>query len=457
METEKAKHDHVLGLLTEGNNALIEAEELSLSVKILRVELEEAENQLDAQDFHAAVATAEEATSTARELIHKFVTARDRLVEIQAFIYDGNGIGTDTGKATDLLGEARDAMAEQRLDEALDLTDRAENEVNERQEEMASYELETVLDLREEAEEEGMILTSIDTTIEEANELSEAKDHKATILRLREGIEEGRSLLVKYQVAQESIAQADSLLTIMNELGIDSGVPTAELDKSKTLIPKEEYGTAKELADGIIGNSERALEDHLTEKVEALRGSFTRAEEIGIQVGDIERSFNEAHPQVDPIEYLAMASVIDEHDAQVKERTSAYDDALTRIEEAQTLFTDAEDLQVDISTALPTLEGARESLAGGIYADAAKGADQAREEILELQRQFVNKYIHDAVDLITELQNLGVDTVQSNEFLDQARAGLDLEEYPSAHSAALQAITESQRVKDLFKEASNLI
>jgi tetratricopeptide (TPR) repeat protein len=457
LETEKAKHDHVLGLLAEGANALIEAEELGLSVKVLRSEMEEAENQLDARDFHAAVATSEEATSTARELISKFVTARDRIVEIQAFIYDANGIGTNTGSATDLLGEARDAMAEQRLDEALDLTQRSETEVIERQEEMVSYELETLLDLREDAEEEGMVLSSIDNSIESANELNEAKDHKAAILRLREGIEEGRGLLVKFQVAQETIGRAEGLVTIMNELGIDSGVPTAELDKGKRLIPDEEYDTAKEVANGLIGDVTRALEDHITEMVDNLNGNFTRAGEIGIKVADIERSFNEAQPQVDPAEFLAMASLIDEHVAQVKERTSAYDDALSRIEEAQTLFTDAEDLQVDISTALPTLDGAREALAGGSYADAASRADTAREEVLELQRQFVNKYIKDAEDLIAELQNMGVDTVQANEFLDQAKAGLDLEEYPSAHSAALQAITESQRVKDLFNEASNLI
>ncbi len=41
LEVNKAKHERVMDLLTEGQNAIIEAEELGLSVKVLRIELED--------------------------------------------------------------------------------------------------------------------------------------------------------------------------------------------------------------------------------------------------------------------------------------------------------------------------------------------------------------------------------------------------------------------------------
>ncbi|MCK4300917.1 MAG: hypothetical protein KAX80_15360, partial [Planctomycetes bacterium] len=276
-------------------------------------------------------------------------------------------------------------------------------------------------------------------------------------LMYRQGIEEGRELLVKYQVAQESIAKAEGLLEIMNELEIDSGVPTAELERSQRLIPEEDYGQAKLVADNDINDMTRILDEHVTDRVEALQASFVRAEEIGIQVDDIQRSFEEEHSQQDLMEYIAVTTVIGTHEDRVKERTAAYDDAFNRIEEAQTLFTDAEGLQVDVSNASPSLEEARTALSAGRYPDAASKADEAREKVLDLQKQFVLKYIADAEALISELNNMGVDTIQANEYLEQARAGLDLEEYPSAHSSAVQAITESQRVKDLYKKASALI
>ncbi|NOQ52985.1 MAG: hypothetical protein GQ558_00095, partial [Thermoplasmata archaeon] len=457
LETDKAKHAHVVNQISEGHNAIIEAEELGLSVKVLRNELDEAESQLDERDFHAAVATTTDATQAARDLITLFITARDRIVEVQSFIYDASGIGTNTGRATDLLGEARDALAEQRLEETIDLAGRAEEEVNERQKEMVGFETEALTDLRDDALEQGMIVLTIETSLQQAAELSEEGDHKEAILRYRQGIEEGRERLVKYQVAQESIAEAEGLLEIMNELEIDSGVPTAELERSQRFVTEEDYDQAKHVADGDVNDMTRILDEHVTDRVEGLQASFTRAEEIGIQVDDLQRSFEEQHSQQDLKEYLAVTAVIKTHEDQVKERTAAYDDALNRIEEAQTLFTDAEELQVDVSTVSPLLEEARTALAAGRYPDAASKADEARENVLALQKQFVLKYIADAEALISELNNMGVDTIQANEYLEAARAGLDLEDYPSAHSSAVEAITESQRVKDLYNEASKLI
>jgi hypothetical protein len=457
LEVDKAKHELVNSLLTDGQNAIIEAEELGLSVKVLRNELEEAENQLELRDFHTAVTTTTEATQAARDLIEQFITARDRIVDVQSFIYDASGIGTDTGRANDLLGEARDALAEQRLDEALDLAERSEGEVKERQKEMASYELEAISDLRDEADEQGMVVTALQKAINEATESTGAEDHKAAILRLREGIEEGRELLVKYQVATESIKQADELMAVINELEIDSGVPAAELEKAKRLMPEEDYDQAKTVADDVSEDMTRALEEHVSEQVNTLRGAITRAEEIGIQVDDIERSFDEAYGDQDVTKYVAMATIISEHEAQVKDRTAAYDDASNRIEEAQTLFNDALELQVDVSTANPALQEARSSLGAGNYPDAATKADDAREQVLELQKQFVLKYIGDAEALINELQSMGVDTIQAKDYLKDAKAALELEEYPAAHGSAVEAITESQRVKELFNEASGLI
>jgi len=457
LEVDKAKHERVMTLLQEGHNAIIEAEELGLSVKVLRTEMEQAENQLEQRDFHAAVDTTAEATRAARDLIEQFITARDRIVDVQSFIYDASGIGTDTGRATDMLGEARDALAEQRLDEALDLAERAETEVKERQREMASYELEALTDLREEASEQGMVVTSLQSAIDQAGEMSGAEDHKGAILRLREGIEEGRELLVKYQKATASIARAAELLTIMEELEIDSGVPTAELEKAQRLMPKEQYEQAKGTADDVCEDVTRILDDHVADRVNTLRAAIARAEEVGIQVEEIERSFNEHYGQQDMTQYLALASVINEHEARVKERTAAYDDASNRIEEAKALFEDARGLQVDVSTVEPLLEEAGNSLAAGLYPEAGTKADEARAKVLELQRQFVLKYISDAEDLISELQSMGVDTIESNDHLDQARAALEIEEYPSAHGAAVKSITASQAVKEQFLEAKGLI
>jgi tetratricopeptide (TPR) repeat protein len=457
LEIYKAKREHVMGLLTEGQNAIIEAEELGLSVKVLRNELDQAEEQLDLRDFHAAVATTTEATQAAKDLMEQFVTARDRIVDVQSFIYDASGIGTDTGRATDMLGEARDALAEQRLDEALDLAERSETEVKERQKEMASYELEALTDLRDEASEQGMVIGTLQGAIDQAEEMTGTEDHKGAILRLREGIEEGRELLVKYQKATESIGRADDLLAIMVELEIDSGVPGAELEKAKRLVPEEDYEQAKTTAVDVSETITRILDEYVADRVNDLRGAFTRAEEVGIQVDDLETSFNSEYGDQDLTEYLALAAVINTHEAQVKERTAAYDDASSRIEEAQTLFNDAVELQVDVSTATPVLEDARTTLSAGMYPEAAAKADTAREKVLDLQKQFVLKYIGDAEALISELQSMGVDTIQSNEFLDQAKAALDLEEYPPAHASAVEAITESQRVKELFNEAQDLI
>jgi tetratricopeptide (TPR) repeat protein len=457
LELDKAKSDFVHRLLNEGHNAMIEAEELGLSVKILRGELEQAEALLEARDFNTASSTTMEATETARELIKTFIKARDRIVEVQSFIYDASGIGTNTGRATDLLGEARDAMSEQRLEESIALTDQAEREVQERQMEMVGFETEALQDLRDEASELGMVVSAIDNSLIQSKDMTESEDYKAALLRLREGIEEGRELLVRFQVAQEAIEGADDLLGIMDELDLDAGVPTAEIEKAKRLIPEEDYDQAKQVANGVSQDVTRALDEHVVHRVETVMAKFEKAEEVGIAVSDISRSFEEAQSTWDATAYVEVCTLIDQHEAQAKERTAAYDDALSRIEEAQTLFTDAEELQVDISTALPTLEEARSALAGGNYDTAASKGDSAKELVLDLQRQFVLKYINDAEALITELQSIGVDTIGPNEYLEQAKAALDLEEYPSAHGSALEAIADSQKVKEQYNAAKDLI
>ncbi|NIP33698.1 MAG: hypothetical protein GWN18_02085, partial [Thermoplasmata archaeon] len=412
--TRKAKRERVMELLTDGQNAIIEAEEHGLSVKVLRQELDQAEEQLELGDFHAAVATTTEATQAARDLISQFITARDRIVDVQSFIYDASGIGTDTGRATDMLGEARDALAEQRLDEALDLAERAEEEVKERQREMVSYEMEALGDLRDEAQELGMVVTTLQASLDQAIEMTSSGDYKDAILQLRDGLEEGRELLVKYQKATESIERADELLAIMVELEIDSGVPGAEVEKAKRLVPEEEYEQAKSVADETREDMTRILDEHVVQKVDELRAAFARAEEVGIQVNDLESSFDGSYGEQDAAAYMALAAVVAEHEAQVKDRTAAYDDASNRIDEAQTLYDDAVELQVDVSPVTPMLEDARTTLAAGLYPEAGAKADSAREKVLELQRQFVLKYISDAEALITELQDMGVDTIQSN-------------------------------------------
>jgi hypothetical protein len=457
LEVEKAKHSHVLGLLGQGDNALIEAEELGLSTRSLRNSLEDAEERLDARDFHEATEMAQAIIGEARAVKEKFTTTRDRIVEVQSVIYDASSIGTETGAATDLLGEARDALADQRMDVAMELANQSATEVTERQKEMMGFEFETLEDLRVQADEQGMVLDPIDASIAEARTFGDTENYKDSIVRLREGIEEARELLVRFQVAQESLQRADEIVRIMTVIELDAGVPSAEVERVRRCVQNQEYDQAKAIADEVTREAKRALEETMAERVEALDARFTDARNVGIKITDIDENFQMARSETDAADFMAIHEVIAKYEGEAKERMADYEDALQRIEEADTLFHDAEELQVDVSSARPTLDGAREHLAGGRYTEASSTADEAKGQVLELQRQFVLKYIKDAKDLIGELQSLGIDTVEANEYLSQASAALEIEEYPGAYQSAVKAITTSQRVKDQYNEAKQLI
>jgi hypothetical protein len=457
LEAGKAKHSHVLGLIGQGDTALIEAEELGLSSRELRAELKAAEAKLESKDFRAASATAKGVIEQAKDLKRRYIVARDRIVEVQSQVYDASGIGTNTARSSDLLGESRAALGEQRLDDALRTAEAAAAELVARLGEMVDYEREALADLRSEAGDQGMVTAPIDASLAQAKQLEEGHDLKGALLRLREGIEEGRELLVKYQVALEALHGAEALLEVMAKLAMDSGVPTGETEKVRRLIKDQSYEGAKAQGDVVSQDMRRILDEHMASRASGLLALFAEARTANIRVADVDERYQVARTRVGSADYLAMEDIIASHEKEALTRMAAFKDAQRRIEEAQALLQDAEGLHVDVSTVHPTMESGREALVGGRYPEAAAKGDAAKAQILALERQFVQKYIKDAEDLIAELKSLGIDVMEANECLETARAALKIEEYPGAHAEALKAITTCQEVKVRYNEAKGLI
>ena len=457
LEVGKAKHNHVLNLVALADTVLIEVEELGLSSKGLRGELAGAESRLDARDYHSATSTARGVIDQAHDLKKRYITARDRIVEVQAQIYDASGIGTNTGRATDLLGEARDALSEQRLDEALELAESSASELGARLKDMVDYERDALEDMRDEAKEQGMVVAPLDTSLAEARALAEGRDLKAAVLRLRAGLEDARELVVKFQVAVEALHGCEALLDIMGKLGVDAGVPKAETEHARRLIAEQDYDGAKALGDTTTADMRRALDDEMGRRGAALIALFQEARGANIRVADIDERYQVARARLGPGDYMSLADVIAAHEKDANGRMAAYKDALRRIEVAQVLLQDAEGLRVDVSSVQPLMAQARELLSAGRYPDAGERADAAKGKTLELERQFSIKYIKDADDLIAELKSLGIDILEANEYRERARAAVEIEEYPGAYAEALKAITTCQTVKAQYSEAKGLI
>ncbi len=457
LETGKAKHSHVLALIGQADNALIEVEELGLSSKGLRGELATSETGLEARDFHAAAATARTVIETARDIKHRYITARDRIVAVQSQIYDASGIGANTSRATDLLGEARDALSEQRLDEALELAESSASELTARLADMVSYEEEALIELHDEAGKQGMVVEPLRVALTEAQALVGTQDLKAAVLRLRAGLDEGQALLAKYRVAAEALGACEQLLETMGKLSVDSGVPSAETDRVRRAIREQQYDEAKAHADTTAADMRRALDEHMASRTQGLLALFDEARGANIRIADIDERYQVARANVASDDYLAVEAVINTHEADANVRMAAYKDALGRIELTAVLLQDAEGLRVDVETVHPVMSSARELLGQGRYPEAGTKADEAKALILELEKQFVLKYIKDAEDLIEELKGLGIDTVEATDSIERARAALEIEEYPGAHTEAVNAITTCQTVKAQYTEAKGLI
>ncbi len=457
LEAGKAKHSHVMNLVALADTVLIEVEELGLSSKGLRGELAGAESRLEARDYHAATSTAKRVIDQARDIKVRYITARDRIVEVQAAIYDASGIGTNTGRATDLLGEARDALSEQRLDESLELAETSHSELMARLMDMVGYERDALEEMRNEAKEQGMVVAPLDVSLTEAQSLVKGSDLKAAVLRLRAGLEDARELVVKYQVAVEALHGCEALLDIMTKLGVDAGVPTAETERARKHIAEQDYESAKALGDTTTADMRRALDDEMGRRGAALIGLFQEARGANIRVADIDERYQVARARLGPGDYLSLADVVAAHEKEANGRMAAYKDALRRIEVAQVLLQDAEGLRVDVASVQPVMAQARELLTSGRYPDAGEKADAAKARTLELERQFSLKYIKDADDLIAELKSLGIDVIEANEYRERARAAVEIEEYPGAYAEALKAITTCQTVKSQYTEARGLI
>jgi len=351
-------------------------------------------------------------------------------------------LNLDISKPIATLNEAREKLQKGMFEEAVAAANQADKEINEILSAFRNAQsgLEKLAMMIKEAEDAGMEIPDDVNMFAEVRAALADKDFLRAEAKAKAGIE----AIEKYtrKVAQERILDAENLISIAGQLGIE---PTEA--KEHLRIANEELSELNSLeafrrATMSIEASNKAYHEVLVDTAAALE-SFLDDCSKSFDVTEFRTALNDAKQLIYSSQYLDALSRITDIKENLEKRgideaKRLIGDAEIKISEVEAAGIDASDLRLMISKADEALQKGALEVAVATAKEAIEDADTVLEEVAQRTLFSLKAALDDA-------KSESIDTTKWRAYYKQAKELLDAGEASSSYQTSSKALSEINR------------
>ncbi len=283
--------------------------------------------------------------------------------------------------------------------------------------------------------------------------------------------------VMKYK-STERIKALESMVTNLEERGIQVGDLSELIAETQSLIRKNEYEQAMEQLRTIQEKADEALDKFesqklsplykkLEEQLTKLKEKIIEASAIGLDVEEFNKLAEEEAGHLDRNEIDDMEERIEGHiqkidDAIAAEKArSLADDAVEGISYAMAYATEASKFGIDPSSAFEAVSQAEEAFEEEDYKKALELSKKAKS-LVDAEKdkhfdQYPKEIIADTEELLNDLDGKGVDITKPKELFEQAKEHFDKKQILSGKDLAreAQAIAKKAYKEKISEEVAN--
>ncbi|MEM4264689.1 MAG: hypothetical protein QW505_02770 [Thermoplasmata archaeon] len=351
-------------------------------------------------------------------------------------------LNLDIGKPITTLNEARDKLQKGLFEEAIAAAEQADKEVTEILSAFRNAQsgLEKLAMMIKQAEDAGIEIPSDVNMFGQVRTALANKDFVQADAKAKSGIEAIEKHVRK--AAQEKILDAESLISIAGQLGID---PTEA--KEQLRIANEEISELNSLeafrrAVMSIEASNKAYHEVLTDTASALE-SFLDDCSKSFDVTEFRSSLNDAKQLIYSSQYIDALSRITDIKENLEKR--GIDEAKRLIGDAEIKISEVEAAGVDASDLRLMVKKADEALQKGVLEVAVATAKETIQDADEALEEVAQKALFSLKAVLDSAKSNSMDTTKWRAYYKQAKELLEAGEYSSSYQTSSKSLSEINR------------
>ena len=443
--------ENVSNLISTTQLLVVEGKGVGMDTTVAEDLMAKSKELFEAESYEEAAASVQQAKKEVERLRELSDTATELIKNAENLMSAMDDMNVETPKSRKLLEDAVAKKEAQQFEEAIDLAQRCQNELNGERDDYITSTIASFEDVIMRAKEDGVNTMTAEKLIGEAKELFEKGEYRKSL----EVAMKSESEVERVGLQQDMAAKA--INTVSRKLeAFSAPAPEAEslLLESHACYEKGDYVKALELA--IKGGDEfsRIKESH--ESAEGLldkaREAMQMAKDVGADLeGIIEslRDANTAQKEGDSAKAKEMAEeCVSKAEESAKATLTGRLDAVTeRIGRCENLGIDTEGVRWMISEANALIESRNYNQA----VDIIKGSEEAVSKGLQ---EKVAEVISNSEAAIVHATKMDADVSDSQNLIDEAKEAFEQGDFEKAVDLAEKSVeaVESKRrwEKDFF-------
>ena len=403
--------------LKEAQAVIESARKIEAPVVEAEKALAEASAAMGAKDYRRAADKAAEAVERGMRIYRDRVSA---ILESSAGLLDlAKGVGVAVADSETVLAKARDALAADKLDEAVDLAKKSWKRSEKGLSEHLSSSFSKVQSLLLSAKNLGKDVAHVEDLLSRARSAMEGNNFQSALDFTREGLETITEELTS--ALEKELEEAEEVLRTAEELGADPTKARTFLDRAKADVADLDFEKANNSVRQSKAESEKALQRSLEGKIADFSKYVAEARALGADTALAEGHFAKADHEV-------KAGHVREAGRLAREGFQALQEAqfrrvVQRIGTSREKFVAAVNLGIDLKDSIAHLNNAREALQKNAFREALDWADKADSGVdaaMGRVRQ-IQERLKDLHRAFAEAETLGVDTKPARRATERAR------------------------------------
>jgi hypothetical protein len=407
----------------------------------------------EAESYEEAASNVKEAKEEIERLRDLSGKAAELIKNAENLMSAMDDMNVETPKSKAFLEQALEMKGAQQFEEAIELAQKCQNQLNVERDEYISRTISSFEDVINKAKEDGVNTSTAEDLIKEAKDLFEKGEYRMSL----EVAMKSESEVERVGLQQDMAAKA--IKTVSKKLeAFSAPAPAAEnlLQKSRESYDRGDYVKALELA--IEGGDEfsKIKESHesASTSLGKARDVMQMAKDVGADIPDVVDLLKEANAAMkegegEKAKQLAEECVIKAIESAKSTLTGRLEQVTENINRCENLGIDTEGVRWMISEANALLESENYSQ----VSDIIKGIEEAVNTGLNSK---VSEVIENSEAAITHATKMDADVADSQKLIEDAKLALENEEYEKAIEFAEKSVEAVESKRRLEKEFFDL-
>ncbi len=401
------------------------AKKIDANVAEAEALLEETNQAMKVKDFKLAVGKATECRARSERIYEERVKA---IVESSSDMLKlAKGIGKKVEEGEGLVKQAREAVASEDLEKAVELARKSWQQTEKILHEHLSTRFSSAQSLIMVAKKAEKDTSVAEDLLSRARSALESNDYESALNFTKDTFQNVASEL--REDIESSLEETDSIVGFCTEMKADVSKITPIVQRARSELKKGEFDKSMNSTKQARLEAERTLQKCIEERIESFDKVVASAEDIQADVSEAKNILAESEAALREGNYRE--AVLKLRGAEEEARNAQFQKVLVTISTSRSKFVTAKNIGADITKPLELMEKAREAMKNQSFKEALEYAQATDEEVSKIVKEFetVEAEIKSMQKSFALADDIGVDTVAAKKLLEKARLALQSRDF----------------------------